>query len=286
MESLLPTRPGTYRELISRSLYLYRRSFSTVFFYSLLLGMIVFTPRLMSDLAGRDIFATLELFSSNHFWLILINISGLIFFIALLWHMFCVMRAKHEPFIEDFVVGAKKVFYVIIASTLQSVIVTAFAAMIYGVLYLLSHLDLLFTNTLWGVFFTTIIFFAQFFLLLYVSTLFVFLVPLIAIENEGIISAIKKSASLVWNHWWRVFSTQLTPWIFYMLLLGGLKYILHVDIHIYFTDKVSSAYWATLINVVAFTVYAPWVASLLLTQLKDLELRKQLAAPKNRSKRK
>jgi hypothetical protein len=83
---------------------------------------------------------------------------------------------------------------------------------------------------------------------------------------------------LVWNHWWRVFSTQLTPWLFYLALLIAVKYVLHIDFHIYFTQKIDNTLWVTIAHIAVFSLFIPWVAALLLVQLKDLELRKSLVA--------
>lgn len=281
MESILPSEPKPYKDIIWRSLVLYRVSFTKIFLFSLLLAIIVFIPRIMSDIIGQDIFTSLNPLNPYRLWLIVVNLVSLIFFIAILWHMHCVVRNKHEPFIEDFAIGAKKSLYVFIAGIIQSAIIFAFGVIIYGFLFLLHHFQLLFIHTLLGVILTTLIFFGQFILLMYVATLFIFLIPLIAIENKGIINALEKSVSLVWNHWWRVFSTQLTPWVFYVGLLIILKYVLKIDIHIYFTQKEQLNLWVTLLNIGLFTLYAPWVAALLLTQLKDLEIRKKLASERS-----
>lgn len=283
MESILPSQPESYKPLIWRSLLLYRRGFSKVVLFSFLLAITTFIPRIMSDVIGQDLFTTLEPLSPYRLWLIVVDIAALIFFVALLWHMHCVMRNKHEPFIEDFTVGAKKSLYVFIAAIIQSAIVFAFSLIVYGLLFLLHHFQVLFINSLPGIIFTTAIFFGQFLLLMYVSTLFIFMIPLIAIENKGIFQAIETSVLLGWNHWWRIFSTQLTPWIFYIVLLIIVKYAFGVDIHIYFTKKVNFNIWATTLNIGLFTLFAPWVAALLVTQLKDLELRKK-TCPKTTKK--
>ena len=208
--------------------------------------------------------------------LIPIDIVALIFFVAILWHMYCEMRGKHEPFIEDVSVGTKKSIYVFLAAVLQGAIVFAFGVITYGLLFILHHYRLLFINSLLGILLTTAIFFGQVFLLMYISTLFIFFIPLIAIENKGIFKALENSVLIVWNHWWRVFSVQLTPWIVYLALLLLIKYAFNIDIHIYFTPIAQSNMWATILNILVFAFYAPWIASLLLMQLKDLEIRKTL----------
>lgn len=278
MESFLPSQPLSYQQLLWKSLILYRTGFNKIILLSALLSVIIFIPRLMADVIGQDVFVNLQPLSPERLWLMAIDIAALIFFIAILWHMFCVMRNKHEPFIEDFSIGLKKVWYVFIAGIIQSAILFAFGLIVYALLMLLHSMHLLFINSLWGIILTTFVFMGQFILLLYVSTLFVFLIPLIAIENKGILSALEKSIALAWNHWWRVFSLQITPWIGYIVLLIVLKYIINIDIHIYFTHKSHYAIWTSIFNMALFTLFIPWIAALLLIQLKDLEIRKQLAA--------
>lgn len=285
MESFLPSTTQSNRQLLWQSLVLYRVAFLKVIIFSALLSIVTFIPRLIADAIGQDIFVNLAPLSYHRLWFLVIDLTSFIFFIAILWHMFCTMRGKHEPFIEDFSVGLKELAYVFIAALLQSALVFAFGLIVYGLLILLHHLQLLFINSLLGIILTTAIFLGQFILLLYVSTLFIFLIPIIAIEKKDILIALEKSITLVWNHWWRVFSVQITPWIFYTLLLIVLKYVINIDIHIYFTPKENDALWTTIINIALFALFVPWVAALLLMQLKDLELRKKLV-PKRRAKQK
>ena len=284
MESILPQQPANYGQVISRSLTLYRVAFAKIVFFALLMALIVFIPRLLSDIIGQDIFANIDPLSPHRLWFLAIEIGSLIFFIAILWHMNCVVRGKKEPLVQDVMTGTKKALSVFIASMLQCAIIFAFSFLVYGVLLLLNHLQLLFINSLAGVILTTVIFAGQLLLLLYVSTLFIFQVPLIALENKGILSAIENSVLLVWNHWWRVFSVQATPWIAYLCTLIVFKYILQIDIHIYFTNKSHNEIATTVLNMALFTLFIPWVAAILLSQLKDLELRKQLV-PKSKTRK-
>jgi hypothetical protein len=275
MEPFLPSHPETYSQLIKRSIHLYRASFSKVILLSFLLALVVFVPRFLSLLIGQDIFLNLPPLSPHRFWLAAINIVGLLFFIAILWHTHCVVRGIHEPLIEDVGKGVKKIILVLFATLLQSLIVYAVAAIIYGLQLLLFQYHLLFGKNLVSILLTCFVFMGQFVLILYISTLFLFLVPLIAIENHGILKSLERSVLLVWNHWWRTFSVQFTPWICYLLFLFFIKYILHINIHIYFLEHGVHPLWTTLLNMIIFALFIPWVAAILLVQLKDLELRKK-----------
>lgn len=279
MKGILPSHPENYRQLIRRSLKLYNASFNHVFFLALFLGICIFIPRLISDIVGKDIFIDLPLFSPFKLFLFLIGLLSLIFFIAIVWRMHCVNRGYHEPLAEDFTVGLKKVLYVFVASLLQCLILVAVSIGILAFEAMLQQYHLLFPQNLLGFILIFGIFFGQFFLILYISTLFVFLIPLIAIENQSILASLERSIYLVWDHWWRVFSVQMTPWLCYLIFFIILRFILNIDIHIYFVGISSHLLWTTLLQFLIFILFIPWVAALLLVQLKDLELRKHIRQP-------
>lgn len=277
MNPLLVTNaPSRNKKVISRGLILYRLAFSKVVLFSLLLSIVVFIPRLIADVIGHNFFTQLDILSVHRLWMIAIDVAALIFFIAILWHMHCVLRDKHEPLVEDVATGLKYVWSVLLAALLQCAIMFAFSYIIAGVMIMMGYFHILFSNSLPGIIFTTLAFFTQAFLLIYIATLFIFVIPLIAIERRGIIRAIEGSILLVWNHWWRVFSVQVTPWIFYCISLVLIKYLAHIDVHIYFTNKTGNQLTSTIVNIIIFALFIPWVAANLLTQLKDLELRKRL----------
>jgi hypothetical protein len=286
METLLPSQPESYKQLIRRSFLLYRKSFSKIILLSFLLSVVVFIPRLLSNIIGQDIFANISPFSPHRLWLVVIDLVSLTCFIGILWHMHCVVVRLHEPLVEDFLVGIKKVIYVFIAAIIQSTIVFAVVMLIYGIQILLHEHHLLFGKNLLGILFTVFVFFSQLAIIVYVSTLFCFFIPIIAIENKGIITSLERSVSLVWNHWWRTFSVQLTPWFSYLILLLIIKYVFRLNIHIYFMEYDSHSNWITCLYIILFTLFIPWAASLMIIQLKDLELRKKLTQKRHEKRRK
>jgi hypothetical protein len=278
MDSILPSKPETYRKLLKRSIVLYRLSFKKIALFAFLLSLCVFIPRLISDTVGQDIFAGLTPLSPQQIWLFAINFAGLLFFIAIIWHMHCVIIDKHEPLSEDFRVALNKVINALLASIIQSAIIFAVAALVYGVQLLLLQYHHWLASSSLGMVIITLALLGNFFLLLYVSTLFIFLVPLIAIENKGIIASLERTVFLVWNHWFRAFSLQVTPWICLILALMFMKHLLGLNIHIYFAERISHPLWTTLLQLILFALFVPWVAATLLVQLKDLELRKHISA--------
>ncbi len=275
MDTLLPTQPSSYKTLIKNSLRLYRVSFSKVIFLSCLLSLVVFIPRILAEIIGQDIFLTIPLLSIERLWILLIDLASIIFFVGIIWRMYGVIRGFHEPLIEDLKVGVKKVFFVFIASFIESAIVVSIIILIYSLFGILHEHNLLFNTNLIGMIFTTLAFLGQIILIFYVYTLFVFLIPVITIENKGIIGAIERSVYLVWNHWWRVFSVQFTPWFCFLIFLFILRDIFHINVHIFFFHH-TVAPFVTLFQFIIFAIFIPWVAATLLVQLKDLELRKKL----------
>lgn len=281
MDTKLATTPLNYGPLIKQSLSLYKRSITHVFILSLLLSITVFIPRLLSLLIEQDIFMNLPPLSWQRLWMVAINIVSLVFFIGMLWRIHALMKNKDVPFIKDVLVGVKKVLLVFIAALLQSAILFAIALIMYGAQILLHQYNLLFSTHPLGIILTAFLFIGQFILLLYVATMFIFLFPLIAVENKSILASFEYSVSLAWNHWWRTFSVQITPWLCYLILLLIIRNVFHIDIHIYFMGYGTHTFPTTLLHLFLFALFIPWVAALLLTQLHDLELRKILSHKKN-----
>ncbi|MDA8561932.1 hypothetical protein N9L02_02325 [Gammaproteobacteria bacterium] len=105
---------------------------------------------------------------------------------------------------------------------------------------------------------------------LYLMFLPIFALPIILIENNGIFSSIKKSLYLIWGNWFKVFVLQITPLIVYFLTIVSIKSIL--CLYIYLPDI--SNFLLLSIYVILMSIFMPFQASLLLLQLRDLELRK------------
>lgn len=277
---ILSTHPLGYRQLIVRSLRLYFASFSRVIMLSFLLSILVFLPRLVSYVVARDIFADIGQFTPTIIWWAALNIGALLLVIAIFWHIHCVAHYKQEGFNQDFKVGLHKVLYVFLATIIESLIIlvaisiTTFLQVLLVKYKILSPAAPAFS---WSVILTIAVFLLQFALILYSTTVFLFLIPLIAIENEHIFTSLKRSFSLTWNHWWLVFSTQISPWIYFVIFLMCIKFLIGVDVHLYFLDHNSFSLAPILLQILLFTLFIIWPACLLYVQLKDLELRKKAA---------
>lgn len=278
MDTILPSHPENYKKLIKRSFRLYRLSFTKVIFLAFLLALTVFIPRLFSHLIGQDIFLNLPPLSPHRLWLVLINVAALIFLIAILWRLHCIIHKINEPLADDFRKGIQKLVYVLLTGLIESIIIFAVVLIIYGIQLLVVQKDLLFNYQTISMIITCSVFILELAAIIYISTLFYFLVPLIAVEDIGVMKAIERSVLLVWGNWWRVFAVQVTPWICYLVALVFIRFILQINIHIYFFDQSTHTIWATLLHLALFTLFTPWVTALIMVQLKDLELRKKIAS--------
>lgn len=277
-KKLLPTAPASYTQLMKHSFTLYKASFFKVIWLSLLLSLITFIPRFMVELTGKNPFMSSSWFNPYYLWFLLLDLINLALFVGIIWHIYCTARNKHEPLIEDITVGFQKTIYVFAAAILQAAIVFAITIVIMGFIILLSDLRLLFNMSLIGTIFTVLVFTAEFVVIIYLYTLFFFFIPLIAIENKGILISLEKSIALVWNHWWRTFSVQMTPWLVYLLVLSLIRFSANINVHIYFMQQLEHSIWTTVLQLVLLALLLPWVAGLMVLQLKDLELRQGMSA--------
>lgn len=276
MEHILPDRPLNYRQLIKASLILYKVSFVRILILSFLLSFTVFIPRILSIAIGEDLFFSLTPTGWYRVWLACIQVVSIIFFIGILWRMHCILINKKEPLVEDFSIAIHKIISVLVAGVIQSVILLLVALVIYFFQLLLHKEGLLFNNNLISTILTTLVFLLPFLFILYTVALFTFLIPLIAIENRNVFAAVRKSVLLAWNHWWRIFTVQATPWLTYLFVLILVRFAMNINIHIYYMDANPHHLLPTIINLILFTCFIPWVAALLLVQLNDLEIRNRL----------
>ncbi len=273
MELLLPKQPQPNYQLLKRSLRLYRASFSKIILWSFLLALVFFAPRILLELTGKNLFFDLPpLHPQRLLWLELFNVINLMFFIAIIWGMYCTVKHKHEPLLDDIKISAKKILSVFCAAILQNlfILIVFFVVTIFN-MWLIQH-QLSLTGNWLSALFLGLLIIGECFLFFYVSMLFLFFLPLIVIENKGMIGALRGSGKLVWNHWWRTFSLQVIPWIVYLLIAFLLLSFFQVDIH--FFASVTN-FMQLILQIIVTMLFTPWIAALLLVQLKDLELRKK-----------
>ncbi len=268
-------QPESTSRILSRSLELYRRTFFHVFPLALILAIIAFIPRLITLMSGQDLLTTLPNLSLHKIWLFLLDVVCLIIMLAILWCMQSLTSGTKETFKIDFQVALKKFPLIIVAAIIQSLIFMSIMLVTYGFYIILLQYHLLFQTNIYAVFLLSLPMTIAWILYLYAFYLFYFYLPLILTENAGIISSLVRSAKLVWGNWWRTFRAQVTPWISYLIVLILVKYIGHVNLHIYFIKVNTLSLSATALHIFIFALFLPWFASTLLVQLRDLELRKK-----------
>lgn len=272
------TEPESSNQLILRSLDLYRRAFLHVFFLALALSFIVFTPRLVALLAGQDIFENISMYNPHKLWLVLINFCALIFFTALLWRVRCVMKHQHESLLDDFSVALRKIIYIVVATILENLLILfiIFFSVIFIYFFVFSGQQNSITTDMPTLTIMFILFVLQLSVIFLIFFLLYFYLPIIVVENKKIIESLKKSAHLVWHHLSQTIWVQMTPWLIYLMTLIVIKYVFKIDLHIYFMGPQLPTVISSLVHIVLFALFIPWVASTMLVQLHDLELRSEL----------
>src|SRR5579872_429336 len=160
MDTLLAAQPQSYRQLIKHSFALYRAGFAKVFLLAIVTAFIAFIPRLLSDRAGYPLFMNQPPTSFYSLFAFITNLVSLLFFIAIIWHMYCEMRNVREPLIEDLTMGARKLLYSIIAIIIENLIICAVILIAFGFLIYLKSYHLLFYFTLADILFTWFVFVA------------------------------------------------------------------------------------------------------------------------------
>lgn len=276
MKSMLPTKPSNNAVLLQLSVKLYKVAFKHFIILSALLSFLAFIPRIISLYIGQDIFHALSPLSPHRLWFVAINLLCLILFIAIIWSLYCTSRGRHEPFIEDLSKGFKKVISILVATVIEVAILFAVSMVVYGVFAFVHAYHEFLGQNIWGLLLIAVVVLALLTLLIYASLLFLFFIPIIAIENKGVIVALERSILLAWNHPWRVFSLQIAPWICYLIVLLIVRFLFNIEIHIYFFPTPTFNILTTVFHLVLFALFIPWVAALMLVQLKDLELRRHL----------
>lgn len=273
---MLAIRPESKGRTIIRGLVLYRQAFFHVFFLAILASIATFIPRIWTIIVGQNIFLNIPQFSPYRLWLLLINLASLVFFTALLWRIRCVVTNTHESINDDMKIALKKLIYIFVATILQTLFILAVSTLLLFIIFhILSYKRAIITEDLLFQILMLCLFLGQAIIIGFLFLAFYFYLPLILIENQGIIKSLIKSASLVWGNWWRTFWVQVTPWLVYFLVIILIRYVTKLPLHIYFFpgDR-EPTILAACVHILLFAIFLPWFASNMLVQLRELELRK------------
>jgi hypothetical protein len=279
MQVALATQPESIDRLVWRSLKLYVKGLPRVFFFSLVLSIIVFIPRLSALIYAKEFKLSLITQSTQVCWLILIEIGVLFIFTSMLWRIRCVLYQEHESIFSDMKIAIKKLPLVLAAAFIQIAFFAILMTIAFVFGFYLTQYEMMASAVMQSqiTFFAAALLALNFWFIIYVYYLVIFYLPLILTEDKGIIASLKQSIFLVWSKWWRTFLFLLIPWFFYVVGLIIIRKMFNVDLHIYFIEPVIQSTWpAVITHILIFAIFVPWVASALLIQLRDLELRKKV----------
>ncbi len=269
------TRPETYSKLVARSLTLYKAVLPQTFIFALLISIILFIPRLICVAVGQNVFLTTIKVNQVALLYLAMYISTLWFLAALLWCINCLERNQHKNFVVDIEMAGKRVLQVFVTAIVLLFVISLVGFVSYSVHKIFWLLKLYSYNEYFTAILLLIVCLIQVGITVLLSTLFYFYFPLIVIEHDSIIKSLKQSAQLVWGRIWETVRLQVTPWLVYFLVLLLVKMVFKINIHIYFMplDSVSS-FFPTLVHIAILAFFIPWGSSMVLVQLRDLELRK------------
>lgn len=265
----------TISQQIKRSFVIYRKTMPYVLWLSLAISIISSVPRLWIVITGHDLFQSTDLFSLHRLWFFGLEIAGMLFFTAMLWRIKCLMKSLTESYQIDLTIALQKLPKIVAAALLQGVFLLLITLPTVALLTYSQQHHLNLANHTESIFFIALPFVFQIFGTVYLLFLFYFYLPLILAENQSILMSLWKSAKLVWGNWWRTFSVQVFPWISYLLILAIIRIFARVDVGIYFINIGYHALLLTILHILLFAMFVPWVASTVLVQLRDLELRQR-----------
>lgn len=98
----------------------------------------------------------------------------------------------------------------------------------------------------------------------------------ILLDNDDVFASIKRSARLVWGHWWRTFAVIL----FVIIVQAFVTYLFRLfGAHVLRLEKLSVSFH--LLLMVPFVLIWPWMISIVIEQYYDLKLRYQLKRQSN-----
>ncbi len=269
----LATTPQSNTRLLMRGLKLYYASFKHVIGLALLFAMVVFIPQFIAIAQGLNVLALLQLFSFYNLFFFIVDICAMFVFITILWRIRCVVTNAHESILDDFKVASKKILLIIGISLVYMLILALFVFL----LIMLPARNLLNQPSEFSFNIAIMLSILYFCIVAYIFYAFMFSLPLILTENKGIISALKKSYCLVWGNWWKVALLLITPILAYFVLLYVIQNIFHINLTIRYAEAYNAKdLFILMINVILIALVVPLHGALLLLQLRDLELRKQV----------
>lgn len=269
----LATTPQSNTRLLMRGLKLYSASFKHVIGLALLFSMIVFIPQFIAITQGLNLLELVQLFSFYNLFFFVVEVAAVFVFIAILWRTRCVITNQHESILDDFKIASKKILLIVGVGLIYMLILTLF---IY-LLIMLPALGFLNNPSLFSINIALVFSVIYFCAIIYFFYSLLFSLPLILTEDKGIIIALKKSYFLVWGNWWKVVLLLIIPLLAYFIILYFIQSIFSINLSIRYNEAYDyKDLLILMVNVILVAFLVPLQGALLLLQLRDLELRKQV----------
>lgn len=269
----LATTPQSNSRLFMRGLKLYFASFKHVIGLALLFSMIAFIPQFIAITQGLSLLELARLFSFYNLFFFIVDVVAVFVFITILWRTRCVVMNKHEGILDDFKIASKKILLIIGVGLIYMLILGLFVFL----LITLPSLSFLNKPSLVSINIALVLACLCFCMIVYIFYTLLFSLPLILTEDKGVIAALKKSYSLVWGNWWKVVLLLIIPTLAYFITLCIIQRIFSIDLTIRYAEAYNYRDLLILImNVILVALFVPLQGALLLLQLRDLELRKQV----------
>ncbi len=269
----LATTPQSNTRLLIRGLKLYIASFKHVIGLALLVALLMFIPQFIAIGQKVSLLKVAQMLQWYNLLFFFVDIAAVFVFIALLWRMRCIITNQHESIMDDFKVASTKILLIIGVGIIYTIIV----GLVMFFLIMLPAQNFLNNPTVWAINVALAFSFAYFCVIVYILYAFVFTLPLILTEDKGIFAALKKSFYLVWGNWWRVALLLIIPTLVYFIILSIIRNIFGVNLTIQYAEVYDYAALLVLaINILLVALVVPFEGALLLLQLRDLELRKQV----------
>lgn len=269
----LATTPQSNTRLFMRGLKLYIASFKHVIGLALLFSMIIFIPECVAITRGVSLLELPQSFYLYNLFFIFVEVAALFVFIALLWRMRCIVTNQHESILDDFKVASTKILLILGVGLIYLLIL----GLVMFFLVMLPAVSFLRDPSIASINVALVFSFLFFCIIVYFSYTFIFSLPLILTENKGIIAALKKSFFLVWGNWWRVALLLIIPTLGYFILLFVIQSVFTISLSMLYVQPYDfKALLILAMNIMLIALFVPLEGALLLLQLRDLELRKQV----------
>lgn len=241
------TQPLSTGKLLDNTMQLYRSSFTKSLPFVIIIALLTSMPNPWmahslgaDDQLVQDPFALLKGVNiAASFIIVLVN---LVLYIAVIHVIAAVMNNSYQNIASSLIIGLRKFIPILIASIVYVI------ALVSGTLLLIIPGVIL-------------------------SMSLIFFMPLMVVDNQGIIESLTSSHRLVWGEWWRTSTVLTIPVLFYCIFLI-LMLILSLSLSSVEEVLSGTSLFSATGNILLNILLLPFFLSIVLVQLNDLKLRK------------